>query len=102
MLPNKFEGNIFVMRGLNIDLVKSELQKGFVSAVGHQGTADALSKLLGINILVNRVQIKINPGDSLIVFQLSVRLAEGQILTKEEIENLYKEGKASFDFVKMI
>ncbi len=99
MLPDRFYGYVFVMRNVELDTVKSNLAKGFVSAVGHPGTATALTNLLGMDIPVNRIPIKLNSGDSLFVFQLSVRLAEGQILTKDEVERLYKEGKAQFDYV---
>jgi len=58
------------------------------SAVGHQGTVDILKILLDIDVPMNRVAIKLQKGDALIVFQLLTRLEEGKVLSKEEIEKL--------------
>jgi len=59
-----------------------------VSAVGHESTAKLLSQLLGIEIPVNRIEIKIEYGDKLIVFQLLQRLPEGKVLSEEELRQL--------------
>ncbi len=56
------------------------------SVVGHQGTADVLAAKLGIDVPVNRVNLKVQYGDSVYVAQPSTRLAEGQVLSKEELE----------------
>jgi len=58
------------------------------SAVGHQGTADILSSLLGVTVPMNRVTLKLGKGDILVVFQLLTRLEEGKVLTSEELEKL--------------
>ena len=80
---------ILRIKEISKEEVKEILTKeGFVSAVGHQSTAEILSQLLDINIPFNRVQIKITSSDKLIVFQLLVRLEEGKILSKEEISKL--------------
>jgi hypothetical protein len=68
--------------------VKEIIKEGFVSAVGHQSTAQILSELLDIPIPFNRIQIKLMPNDIIIVFQLLTRLDEGKVLTKEEISSL--------------
>jgi hypothetical protein len=65
--------------------VKKMIHDGFVSAIGHQATAEILSTLLEVPIEFNRIQIKLNKGDSLIVFQILQRLEEGKILSIEEI-----------------
>jgi len=41
-----------------------------VSAVGYEETAEALSQLLGVRVQVNRVTIKMRPGDEALVFRL--------------------------------
>ena len=68
--------------------VKSFLEMGFTSAVGHQGTADLLSKLLGIPVHGNRVAIKMEESDMAIVFRLKNRLPEGTVLSEEELSKL--------------
>ncbi len=90
------------VRVLSLEEVRSLLKEGFVSAVGHQGTAEVLSVLLGTNVPYNRMAIKLVPGDQLIVFQLGVRLEEGRILNEEEVLSLYREGKASFFLVEVL
>ena len=60
----------------------------FTSAVGHQGTAEILSMLFEVPIPVNRITIKMQPGDSAIVFRLLERLPEGKVLSVEELKSL--------------
>ena len=79
---------ILRIKEISKEEVKEILKEGFISAIGHQSTAEILSQLLDINIPFNRVQIKITPSDKLIVFQILTRLEEGKILSKEEISKL--------------
>ena len=60
----------------------------FISAVGHQSTAELLSRRLGINVEFNRIEIKLEPGDTLIVAQLTQRLPEGAVLSEEELRQI--------------
>ena len=84
----------------NLDVVRLFLGTDFVSAVGHQATASALSKILGINIPANRVSINMAENDMLIVFQLALgRLPPGKELTEEDIINAWQSGKAYFVLV---
>jgi hypothetical protein len=76
------------VRKPSLEQVKEELSEGFESVVGHESTAKLLSKLLGVEVPVNRATIKLNVGDELIVFQLLTRLPEGAILTEEELSKL--------------
>jgi len=89
------------VRPIDLQRVKSLLKLGFESAVGHQSTAEILSALLGIEVPTNRTAIKLQSGDTLIVFQLGVRLQEGQVLSKEEMLDLYNKGQASFVAVEI-
>jgi len=73
---------------ISLQEAKNILSGGFISAVGHQATADILSKLLDIPVLFNRIEVKLQKGDVLIVFQLLKRLEEGKVLTEEEIKSL--------------
>jgi len=86
---------------INTETVKFFLtSQSFISAIGHAATANALSKILGINIPANRTTITMSEGDLLIVFQLSIgRLPPGKELTEEEIIKAYNEGKAYFVLV---
>jgi hypothetical protein len=60
----------------------------FVSAIGHEGTANLLSRLTDVSIPVNRVPIKMTVGDMAIVFRLLTRLPEGKVLSEEELKQL--------------
>ena len=81
-----------VFRKLTIDEVKKMLnENNFVSAIGHESTASFLSKILDINIPVNRIAIKLDWKDKLIVLVLNKRLPEGQILSLEELEEYKKD-----------
>jgi hypothetical protein len=64
------------------------LKQGFVSAVGHEATASFLSQLTGITISVNRIQVKMQPGDKAVVFQVLTRLPEGKVLSTEELKEI--------------
>ena len=115
-------GKIYLVNAFSISMVEPLLQRrpvtlrleristetvklfltsqSFISAIGHAATANALSKILGINVPVNRTTITMSEGDLLIVFQLSVgRLPPGKELTEEEIIKAYNEGKAYFVLV---
>jgi len=74
---------------ISLDYAKELLSFGdFVSAIGHEATANLLSKITGAKIPVNRVRIEMEPGDIAIVFRVLTRLPEGKILTEEELEKI--------------
>ncbi|MEM1695139.1 MAG: DUF1874 domain-containing protein [Desulfurococcaceae archaeon] len=62
------------------------------SAIGHQATAQLLMSLCGKQISMNRVEVKINDKDELLVVQLLTRLPEGKVLSFEEIAKLLNNG----------
>jgi hypothetical protein len=59
-----------------------------VSAIGHQATAEILSRLLNHPIPVNRIQIHMKRKDIAIVFKLKQRIEEGKVLSRDEIEKI--------------
>lgn len=61
---------------------------GFESAIGHESTAQLISKLLDIDCPANRVQYKQKDGDVALIFKMLGRPPEGKILTEEEIEEI--------------
>ncbi|MFZ8855674.1 MAG: STIV orfB116 family protein [Candidatus Nanopusillus sp.] len=88
-----FNNRIYMtFKKLTIDEVKEILSKNnFISAIGHESTALFLSRILDLNIPVNRIAIKLEWGDKLIVLILNKRLPEGQILSLEELEEYKKD-----------
>nr|KJR73267.1 MAG: hypothetical protein TU35_06865 [Thermoproteus sp. AZ2] len=79
-----------VVTKIPLDVAKQLLAGGnFVSAIGHAATADLLTRLLGVQVPMNRVAIKLNPGDAVLVFQLRGRLPEGAVIQNpEELEKI--------------
>ncbi|WP_295455564.1 DUF1874 domain-containing protein [uncultured Thiodictyon sp.] len=65
-----------------------QLSHGFVSAVGHGGAAQFLTRLLGLEVPTNRIAIAMQPGDTALVLRLSTRLPEGMTLTAEEMQGV--------------
>lgn len=61
---------------------------GFISAVGHESTAQVMSTLLSVEVPVNRIQFAQEAGRVALVFKLNRRLPEGTVLTASEIEEI--------------
>jgi len=78
----------YTLRTINIkealDLVNGvELD----SAIGHAATAEVLTRLLGVDIPVNRQEFAQQVGQKALVFKLLGRIPEGVVLSSlEEIE----------------
>lgn len=59
----------------------------WMSAVGHPDTARVMSAMTGVEIPANRINVHLNPGDTLIVCQvMGGRLPEGCTELPEGIE----------------
>ena len=77
-----------VINTITIDEAKKVLGSNFISAIGHESTAKLLSELLGISIPMNRITVKAEYNDIIIVLALKNRIPEGKVLSKEEIEQI--------------
>jgi hypothetical protein len=73
---------------LSIDEARTMLAHNFVSAIGHEASAKLLSQILNIPIPVNRIQIKMKPGDKALILRLLQRLPEGKVLNESELKRL--------------
>lgn len=79
----------YEFKSTSLEEVKELLQENdFISAIGHQSTAEVLTELIGIDIPMNRIQFSQKPGQTAIVFRLLGRIPEGKILSREEIEEI--------------
>ncbi len=58
----------------------------YESIVEHASTAEFLSQKFDFPVEVNRKEVKIAYGDTVYVCQVGVRLQEGQVLTKEQLD----------------
>lgn len=60
----------------------------YVSAIGHQATADALTEILGVEVDVNRIAFEQQPGQQAIVLKLRGRIPEGQVLGRKMLDEI--------------
>jgi len=70
---------------LTVVEARSLLQPGFVSAIGHAGSASMLSGILGVIIPVDRRSVTMQIGDRALIFRLLQRLPEGVVLDAEQL-----------------
>jgi hypothetical protein len=84
LLVNAFSLNMLAVLPARVGVVEIDLDTArelapvFISAVGHETTAALFSRLLGREVNVNRVSLKLAPDDILLVGQYSgPRLPEG-------------------------
>ncbi|GAA1817357.1 hypothetical protein GCM10009771_16900 [Nesterenkonia flava] len=68
------------------DLVRQP--EGFVSAVGHQSSADVLTEILGVEVPENRAFYTQKTGQVALVFRLKKRPPEGVVLDAESIKEV--------------
>lgn len=80
---------IYKISDIDVESAKKLLYKdGFISAIGHESTAEAISDTLNMDIKMNRVNFKQEVGQKAIVFKLNVRPPEGSVLSRDEIEKI--------------
>ncbi|SKC89760.1 YddF family protein [Maledivibacter halophilus] len=80
---------IYKISDIDIDSAKKLIYKnGFISAIGHESTAEIMSELFKIDISMNRIQFRQQVGQKAIVFKLNKRPPEGIVLSREEIEKI--------------
>lgn len=65
------------------------------SAIGHETNAEVFSILMDSEIKINRIQANPKPFDLVLSLKLNSRINEGEILTKEKMEEI------GFSFYKM-
>jgi hypothetical protein len=90
-----FNGTVATTNGIysvyDIDLETAREyieQNGFISAIGHEATAEIMSRLLDKEIPMNRIQFYQQVGQVAIVFKLNERPAEGIVLNREQVEQV--------------
>lgn len=90
-----FNGTVATTNGLYkiTDITIEEARKlikeyGFVSAIGHEATAEVMSQLFGVTIEMNRIQFYQEVRQKAVVLKLNLRPPEGAVLNREEIEKV--------------
>jgi len=82
-----------------LDMVKklaNNKEYELVNAIGHEGTAKLVSELINKELKANRIDIKMEESDTIVVVQLLERLPEGKVLNHEEVMDYYNKGKVKF------
>ena len=70
---------------VGLEAARDFLAPGFESAVGHDGTAEVLSEVLGVAVPTSRRAIRMAPGDRALVFRLLDRPEEGVVLDAQSL-----------------
>lgn len=90
-----FNGTVATTNGIysiqNIDIETARKyveQNSFISAIGHEATAQIMSELLGKEIPMNRIQFHQQVGQIAIVFKLNTRPPEGNILNIDQLNKI--------------
>ena len=80
---------VYSIKDTDISTAKKHIKEnGFISAIGHDATAEILSRILEADIPMNRIQFHQEVGQLAIAFKLNVRPPEGDILNIDEIEEI--------------
>lgn len=79
----------YVYSEITVEEIRSILEKeSYISAIGHEEIAILLSRILNIEILVNRITISQKPGDKLIVIKPKPRLELDRNYSDKDIEEI--------------
>ena len=82
----------YVYESIKIDTAAKMVKSmEFISAIGHQASADVMTQQLGTFIPSNRTSINMQVGDQAIVFKLKERLDEGRTYTSAEMQIMQTE-----------
>ncbi|SCY90664.1 YddF family protein [Alkaliphilus peptidifermentans] len=80
---------LYLVKDIGVNEAKSYIKdNGYISAIGHEATAEIMSELFKIHIPMNRIQFYQEVGQLAIVFKLNNRPPEGAILNRGEIEDI--------------
>lgn len=80
---------IYSIQDIAVETVKSYIKEcGFISAIGHEATAQIMSELLGVEVPMNRIQFHQQVGQIAVAFKLNIRPPEGMILDRQAIERI--------------
>ena len=71
---------------LDVNEARELAAGGFVSAIGHEGSAKLLTDVLQQPVALARDHASLQPGDRAIVFRLPRRLPEGVVLGEMDLQ----------------
>ena len=87
MMPNNI--GTYTARPIAAETAQAMMgEREWVSAIGHESSAQAMSEVLGTPVQHNRLTIALEYGDSMLCLKLRGRPPEGVILTREQMEEI--------------
>lgn len=80
----------YKLSDISVERAREILADGnFISAIGHESTAQIISTVLGMEVPMNRVNASFdNVGDLAVCFKLNSRPKEGAILSFEDLQEI--------------
>ena len=93
--PIQVGGLLNIVAGHDIYPGGATTEVHVISAVGHQGAADAFAALLGCEVPLSRLEVTFEPGDIAVACKLRRRPPEGAVLTMEAMQEI------GFDLVRL-
>ncbi|MGC8593885.1 MAG: STIV orfB116 family protein [Nitrososphaeria archaeon] len=75
-------------REIGVQEAREILRNGFVSAIGHRGIAEFLTRILQLPVEYNRIEVKMQPGDIAVVYKIAGRLPSQQELNADDLEKI--------------
>ncbi len=75
-------------REIGVQEAREILKNGFISAIGHKGIAEFLTRILQLPVEYNRIEVKMQPGDVAVVYKIAGRLPPQQELKVEDLEKI--------------
>ena len=94
-IPFEYKSAMAVVEEVSVEEARAILERGFISAVGHEATARFLSRILGLEVRPSREAVFLHEGDVAIAIQFRERI-QGVELGEDEVERLFREGRARF------
>jgi Domain of unknown function (DUF1874). len=77
---------VYRISDIDFDTVRGLVkERPYISAIGHESTAEIMTELLGVEISFNRIQFEQEVNQIAIVFKLNIRPIEGVVLSKQEL-----------------
>lgn len=82
---------IYSMKTISLEEAKKLISENpdFISAIGHDSTANIISSVLGTEVPMNRINASFDtPGERALCFKLNSRPKEGSILSLEDLQEI--------------
>ncbi|MEM0458930.1 MAG: DUF1874 domain-containing protein [Thermofilaceae archaeon] len=90
------------IKRISVEEFCREVKGEIVNAIGHASTVAVTNTMCNTDLIPNRIEIKLENGDELLIFQLKKRLEEGRILTADEVKKMFQSDQVELLKVKVL